>query len=124
MCYFKCYTYVTADKLGKYSCPTTFTSSILLVQLMPRYNSKWIILQLLFFSWMLISLASTTMFRAPSPKMPLGYVVYICYDNSLAKGRLGSNGGIYLKLNLITRHLAFEGQTSQFQAYVLRMRSD
>ena len=27
MCYFKCYTYVKADKLAKYSCPTTFTSS-------------------------------------------------------------------------------------------------
>ena len=34
MCYFKSYTHVNADKLGKYiqySCPTTFTSSILYI---------------------------------------------------------------------------------------------
>ena len=42
----------------------------------------------------------------------------------LVKGRLGSKGGTYLKLNLITRYLAFEGQTSHFDAYFLRMRSD
>ena len=45
----------------------------------------------------------------PRPKIPLGYVVYFCYKHSLAKGRLGSEGGgIYLKLNLITRYLAFD----------------
>ena len=31
---------------------------------------------------------------------------------------------LYLKLNLITRYLTFEGPTSHFDAYVLRMRSD
>ena len=56
--------------------------------------------------------------------MPLGYVVYNCYENSLAKGRLGSKWGTHLKLNLITRYVAFEGQTPHFDAYVLRMRSD
>ena len=56
--------------------------------------------------------------------MPFGYVVYICYENSLAKGRLGSERGTYLKLNLITQYFVFEGQTSHFDAYVLRMRSD
>ena len=61
------------------------------------------------FRWMLISLASTTLSPTPSrPKMPLGYVVYICYENSLARGGLGSEGGTYLKLNLITRHLALK----------------
>ena len=56
---------------------------------------------------MLISLASTAMFPA-RPKVPLGYVANICYENSLVKGRLGSEGAIYLKLNLITRYLVFE----------------
>ena len=56
--------------------------------------------------------------------MPLGFVVYICYKKSLAKARLGSEWGTYLKLNLITRYLAFEGQTSHFDANVLRMHSD
>ena len=73
------------------------------------------------FSWMLISLASTAQSPPARPKMPLGYVVYICYENSLAKGRLGSERGTYL--NLITRYFAFEGQTSHFVAYVLHMRS-
>ena len=54
--------------------------------------------------------------------MPLGYVVYICHENLLANGRLGSEGGTYFKLNLITRYLAFEGQTSHFDAYVLQKR--
>ena len=72
---------------------------------------------------MLISLPYTTLFPT-RPKMPLRYVVYICYENSLAKGRLGSEGGTYLKLNLITRYFAFEGQTSHFDAHVLLMRSD
>ena len=72
---------------------------------------------------MLISLAPTTLFP-PRSKMSHGYVVYIWYENSLAKGRLGSEGGSYLKLNLITRYSAFEGQTSHFDAYVLHMRSD
>ena len=52
------------------------------------------------------------------PKMPLRYVVYMCYENSLVKGRLGSSGA-YLKSNFIARYFAFEGQTSHFDAYVL-----
>ena len=56
--------------------------------------------------------------------MQFGYAVYICYKNLLAKGRLGSERGTYSKLNLITRSLAFEEQTSHFDAYVLRMHSD
>ena len=60
----------------------------------------------------------------PRPKMSLRYVVYICYENSLAKGRLGSRWGTNLKLNLITPCVAFEGQTSHFDAYALRMCSD
>ena len=55
--------------------------------------------------------------------MPLGYVVYNL-ENLLAKGRLGSEGGTYLKFNLITQYSAFEGPTSHFDAYVLRMGSD
>ena len=50
------------------------------------------------------------------PKMPLGYVVYICYENSLAEGCLGSEGGKHLKLDLIAQYLAFEGHTSHFDA--------
>ena len=66
--------------------------------------------------------ADTTL--PPRPNMPLGHVVYICYDKSLAKGRLGSEGETYLKIKLnYTIYLAFEGQSSQFDAYVLRMRS-
>ena len=75
------------------------------------------------FSWMLISLASTTLFPT-RPKMPLVFVVYISYENFLAKGCLGSEGGTFSKLNFITRYLEFERQTSLFDAYVLLMRSD
>ena len=38
-------------------------------------------------------------------------IVYICYGNTMASGRHGSEGEIYLKLNLITQYLAYEGQT-------------
>ena len=40
------------------------------------------------------------------------------------KGVLGQRGETYLKIKLnFTIYLAFEGQSSQFDAYVLRMRS-
>ena len=51
------------------------------------------------FSCMMISLASTTLFP-PRPKMPLGYVVYIRYENPLVMGRVGSEVGNILKIKL------------------------
>ena len=51
---------------------------------------------------MQISLTSTTMFPF-RPKMPLGYAVYMCNENSLAKWRLGLEGvggGGILKIKL------------------------
>ena len=37
---------------------------------------------------------------------------------------VGGGGGAYLKLNLNTRYIALEGQTSHFDAYALSVRSD
>ena len=122
---------VKADKLGIYSCPvrTTLTSMILFIlySWLPQFNSKLIILQLLFkFSdgyWLLWLLQPCSLLDL---RYHLRYVVYICYENLLAKGILGLSRETYLKLNLhvSTWYLAFEGQTSHFDANVLCMRSD
>ena len=45
-----------------------------------------------------------------------------CHVAFQDKSGINKGGGVYLNSNLITRYLAFEGQTSQFDAYVLRMR--
>ena len=87
MCYFKCYTCVKADKLGKHI--HLHHGFYTFVQLMPMYDSKWIIWRQLFkFSIGYQFLQLLQHCSPPRPKMPLGHVVYICYENSLAKGQM------------------------------------
>ena len=80
---------------------------------------------------MLISLASTILRPPPlhpppaplDPRCHLDMLYIFVTKIRWPKGVFGLRGNI-LKLNLITRYFAFEGQISYFEAYVLRMRSD
>ena len=57
ICYFKCYTDTKAYKLGKYGCPTTFTSSILYIYTVDvsiSFKMDYFAVVVQVFSWMLI----------------------------------------------------------------------
>ena len=104
VCYFQYYTCVKHRYSRVNSCSTTPTTNdfICTVDASVYFKTEYLAPDVKVFSCMLFSLASTTLFPFNRPKMPLTYVVYICFDISLAKGHLGSRLETYLKINLIT----------------------